>query len=78
MRRRLIGWDEVINTVDGLRTAVMEARRRDHLNLREAGERSGVPFNSISRFERGQDITLSNAVALMRWLAGARTDLRQE
>ena len=70
-KRRLVGWDEGVELLDTLRVALVEARRRDHLSLREVAKTAGVPFNSISRFERGGDILLSNAVALMRWLAGS-------
>ena len=69
MASGLVGWGEVVDTLGSLRVAVKEARRRDGLTLRDLAERSGVSFNSISRFERGRDIYLSHAVALMEWLA---------
>lgn len=70
MARGMAGWGEVADALDCLRVAVREARRRDGLSLREAADRTGVAFSSITRFENGEDIYLSNAVALINWLAG--------
>lgn len=68
MAKGLISWGEVADTLETLRVAIREARRREQLTLRDLCTLSGVSLNSLSRFERGADIRLSTALALIRWL----------
>jgi len=65
----LTTYTEVLEVLDNLRVAVREARRRDGLSLRDLSDRAGIGFNSILRFERGEDVRLFTAVALIKWLA---------
>lgn len=71
--RRLAGYDEVAQVLHRLPDLVQEKRRRLGFSLRDAAQQAGVSFNSISRFERGEDIMLSNAVKLLAWV-GAPTE----
>jgi transcriptional regulator with XRE-family HTH domain len=47
---------------------VREARRAQGLSVRAAAAQVGCSFSTISRFENGQNVTVANAVALVRWL----------
>lgn len=67
--RELAGYAELIEVLEALPLLVREHRRRLKLTLREAGERAGVGFNTLYRLEsRVGDCSLSNALAILRWL----------
>lgn len=68
MTERLATCDELAKTLEFLPALVREARRQRRMTLREAADATGVSFNAISRFERGGDMMLSSAIALVRWL----------
>jgi hypothetical protein len=68
-RAASIGWAEIADTLEALPVTLKEIRSREHLTVRDVEALTGVPFNSVSRFERGHDLYLSNALALLRWLA---------
>lgn len=73
-RAARIGWTEVVNALADLPATIKAARTRAHLSVRDIEALTGVPFNSVSRFERGHDLLLSNALPLVRWLAGQVLD----
>ena len=67
--RELAGYAELIEVLEALPLLVREQRRRLGITLREAGEQSGVGFNTLYRIEaRVSECSLSNAVAILRWL----------
>lgn len=68
MTGRLSTYGELVDVIDLLPRLLREIRRLRGLSLRDAADEIGVAFNSLSRFERGQDILLSNAVSVLRWL----------
>lgn len=68
MADRLTTYAELAAMLDSLPMLLREARRAQHLNLRDAADQIGVSFNSLSRFERGRDMMLGNAIAVLRWL----------
>jgi hypothetical protein len=67
---RLVSYREVFEVLANLRVAVKESRRARKLSLRDVAAESGVNLNSISRFERGGDMQLSNVIGLLKWLSG--------
>lgn len=68
MADRLTTYADLASILEKLPLLLREARRARHLNLRGAADQIGVSFNSLSRFERGNDVLLSNATAVLRWL----------
>lgn len=58
----------ILAVLGNLPAIVRETRRARGLNLRDAAEQIGVAFSSLGRFERGHDLTLSNAIAVLRWI----------
>ncbi len=60
---------ELVSVLQALPLLVREKRRRDGLSIRAAAKLVGVSFGTLNRFETGEDIVLSNAVALLRWVA---------
>jgi hypothetical protein len=69
LRAASIGWAEVVDALESLPATLKAVRAREHLTVRDVEALTGVPFNSVSRFERGHDLYLSNALQLARWLA---------
>jgi transcriptional regulator with XRE-family HTH domain len=45
-----------------------EARRARRLSVRAAGRQLGVSGATVSRIESGEDLVVSNAVTILRWL----------
>ncbi len=45
-----------------------EARRTRRLSVRAAGAQIGCAPATVSRLERGDDCSLANAIAVLRWL----------
>jgi hypothetical protein len=68
MADTLTPYAELADILDNLPLLVREGRRSRGLNLRDAGQQSGVGFNTLSRVERGMACTVPNAVAILRWL----------
>jgi transcriptional regulator with XRE-family HTH domain len=72
MPRRAPSYTEVLEILASLPVAVREARRRDGLSIRDVRALSGASTMSISRFERGEDVSHTTAVRLLTWLARPR------
>lgn len=68
MSVRQASFRESAEALAGLGVAVRVMRQARGLSLRQAGEQTGVGFNTIGRLEHGGDCSLSNAIALLRWL----------
>lgn len=66
---RPTSYGELVRVMECLPMLVRETRRRRGLSLRAAAKDAGVGFNTLTRFEQGDDVVLSNAVALLRWVA---------
>lgn len=64
----LTSYGELADILENLPFLVREGRRFRGLNLRDAGEQSGVGFNTLSRVERGMSCSVPNAIAILRWL----------
>lgn len=77
MTRRPASIAEVIEVLDDLPVMLRTARRMRGLSLRAVADECGISFNALSRHERGRDLTLANARALLVWLS-APTTARQE
>ncbi len=58
----------VASLVADLGTQAKQRRQAEGLSLRAAAEQIGIGFNTLRRFEKGQDCSLTNAIALLRWL----------
>lgn len=59
---------ELAEVIGNLPLLLREARRARGLSQRAAAREMGISFATVSRFERGDDGMVSNAVAIMRWL----------
>lgn len=59
---------ELANLLEQLPLLVHERRRTYRLSLRAAAKQAGVSFSTMTRFEKGQDAVLSNALLMLRWL----------
>lgn len=61
-------YSDLAAVIEALPLLVREARRARGLSVRAAAAQVGCSFSTISRFENGDDVNLSNAAALLRWL----------
>lgn len=61
-------YSNLADVIEALPFLVREARRARGLSVRAAAVQIGCSFSTISRFENGDDVNLSNATALLRWL----------
>jgi DNA-binding transcriptional regulator YiaG len=61
-------YGELADVLDALPLLVREARRARRLSVRATATQLGCSFSTVSRFENGKDVNLSNAAALLRWL----------
>lgn len=64
----LTTYSELADVLVSLPLLVREARRAWRLTLREAGEQVGCSASTLSRFENGDELSLPNAIAVLRWL----------
>lgn len=62
---------EVVAVLEDLPNMLRLARRMRGLSLRDVTDQSGIGFNTLSRLERGREVSLANAVALLRWLGAS-------
>ena len=60
---------DVIDVLDNLGLSVKAVRLARGKSLREVAAKAGVSFSTVQRIESGEDCNLSNAIALLRWLA---------
>lgn len=67
--RRRAFYGTVADVIEALPQLVAEKRRRGEWTLRGVAEQTGVSFVTVDRAEKGKDLRLSSAVALLRWLA---------
>ena len=70
----LTGYGEMATLMESLPFLLREARRARHLSLRKAGLSLGMAGTTILRIESGEDTSVSNAVAIFRWLEGMNVD----
>ncbi len=61
-------YSDLASVIEALPLLVREARRARGLSLRAAAEQIGCSFSTISRYENGDDVNLSNAASMLRWL----------
>lgn len=59
---------ELADVLGNLPLLLRETRRRRGLSLRAASRELGMSFSTVARFENGEDIVLSNAVDILRWV----------
>lgn len=64
----LTTYSELADVLQLLPVLVREKRRLRGLSLRQAAKEIGVSFNTVTRFERGEDAVMSTVVAVFRWL----------
>jgi predicted transcriptional regulator len=67
-RHGFLSYTELADLLDDLPVIVREARRARRLSLRATSAQSSVPHSTLYRVERGEDCSLSNVVAILRWL----------
>lgn len=63
-------YNELADLLTSLPLLLREARRQRRLSQRAAAEQLGCSFSTVSRIEAGEDCALSNAVAVLKWIAG--------
>lgn len=68
MKGTLSPYGELASVLDNLPILVREARRARGLSVRAAATQIGCSFSTVHRFENGDDVNLSNAAAMLRWL----------
>ena len=57
-------------SLNGLRNDFRKRLERDRLSLRKAQEHVGISFATLSRFERGGEMSSPNVERLRSWLSG--------
>jgi ribosome-binding protein aMBF1 (putative translation factor) len=67
--RETTSYKELIVVLNDLCTIVYEKRCLYGMSLRKLAHESGVPFNCISRFERGLGLSLENTIKLLEWVS---------
>lgn len=67
--RRRAFYSTVADVIEALPKLVTEKRRRHEWTLRGVAALTGLSFVTVDRAEKGKDLRLSSAVALLRWLA---------
>jgi ribosome-binding protein aMBF1 (putative translation factor) len=65
---QLTTYTELAAVISNLGMLTREARRARGLSLRAAAQQIGCSNSTILRFENGEDVNLSNAVAILHWL----------
>lgn len=70
---QLTAYTELADVMANLGMLTREARRARGLSLRAAGDQIGCSTGPLIRIENGEDVNLSNAMAILRWLD--QTDL---
>ena len=68
---RLTTYSELAEVLEQLPVLVRAERRRRGISARQLGRELGTGNSFVTRFEAGEGINLSNALALLRWLDGA-------
>ena len=68
MKSTQTSYAELAMVLERMPLLAREARRSRGLSLRAAAKDMGLNFSTLNRFERGEDVVLSNAVTIMRWL----------
>lgn len=64
----LTSYRELATLLENLPMLLREARRSRQLSGRAAGAEIGISVSTISRVENGAECSLTNAVAVLRWL----------
>ncbi len=64
---RLPSYGELAAVLGNLPLILRETRRQRGLSLRAAARELGMSFSTVTRFENGEDIVLSNAMGILRW-----------
>jgi len=61
---------DIIGVLTLLPALVREKRRREGLSVRAAAKQVGIPYQNLSRYERGGDAVLGTTVLpLLKWVA---------
>lgn len=64
----LTSYAELAGLLASLPLLLREARRHRRLSVRAAGEQIGCSAATVCRVEGGDDCSMSNATAVLRWL----------
>ena len=71
MTGELTSYAELLQLLAALPLLAREKRRRCGLSLRAAADEIGISFSTLTRFENGENLALSNAVAVLRWVGAS-------
>ena len=63
--------EKTIQMLELLPKMVTSSRQMRHLKMREAADQMGVNIGTISRLEKGENVTLKNAIAALKWIGSA-------
>ncbi len=58
----------IADFLDDLPSLLRAARKIHGASLRQVARETGVSFSTVSRAEAGEDLALSTACALLRWI----------
>jgi transcriptional regulator with XRE-family HTH domain len=59
---------ELATVLESLPDALRMTRRARGISLRGCAREIGVSFSTVTRFEGGEDVVLTHAIAIMRWI----------
>jgi transcriptional regulator with XRE-family HTH domain len=65
-----LSYKEIVEVLLQLPLIVREKRRREQPSLRQAARQLDMSFSTVSRIEKGEDGSLSNAIKVLRWIGG--------
>jgi transcriptional regulator with XRE-family HTH domain len=64
----LASYVEVADLLEQLPLLVRGARRAQRITLKVVSDETGLAQSTLSRLERGSEVSLGNAIILLRWL----------
>jgi ribosome-binding protein aMBF1 (putative translation factor) len=59
---------EITRVLANLPLLLREARRARDLSIRGAAKQIGIGFGTVARIEAGDEVNLTNALAVLTWL----------
>jgi len=68
MKRAESTYAELAAVLESLPDALRMTRRARGVSLRGCAREIGISFSTVTRFEDGEDVVLSHAIAIMRWI----------
>jgi DNA-binding Xre family transcriptional regulator len=67
--RRPLRYGEIAEIIEALPTTVAERRIELRKSVRTAAKEIGIPRNTLTRFEDGEDVSIRFQIPILRWLS---------